>query len=338
MNMVSLDAIRTPIASDIEAFEEFVRNRFDSDGKLMSEMLSHALSSRGKGVRPIIVMLTSALTSAANKRQWVAGERNCTMRTYLAAMMVEMLHTASLIHDDVIDGADMRRGRPSVNALWQSRNAVVLGDYILARMMSTGMASAQYDLVSHIIGSVATLCEGEVLQSQHARDKDTTRRDYLEIIYKKTASLISISASAGAVSVIAPHEDIERMRRFGEALGMAFQIKDDILDYSRSNRTGKPANNDLREGKITLPLIEVLERCEPAEKLRLMDSLSRCGEDPAAVDYIHSAVEDAGGIEMAERAMRTYIDRAVEILSHYDESPYRTALVNLCAYVAERDR
>ena len=322
MNMVSLDAIRTPIASDIEAFEEFVRNRFDSDGKLMSEMLSHALSSRGKGVRPIIVMLTSALTSAANKRQWVAGERNCTMRTYLAAMMVEMLHTASLIHDDVIDGADMRRGRPSVNALWQSRNAVVLGDYILARTMSTGMASAQYDLVSHIIGSVATLCEGEVL----------------EIIYKKTASLISISASAGAVSVIAPHEDIERMRRFGEALGMAFQIKDDILDYSRSNRTGKPANNDLREGKITLPLIEVLERCEPAEKLRLMDSLSRCGEDPAAVDYIHSAVEDAGGIEMAERAMRTYIDRAVEILSHYDESPYRTALVNLCAYVAERDR
>ena len=263
MNMVSLDAIRTPIASDIEAFEEFVRNRFDSDGKLMSEMLSHALSSRGKGVRPIIVMLTSALTSAANKRQWVAGERNCTMRTYLAAMMVEMLHTASLIHDDVIDGADMRRGRPSVNALWQSRNAVVLGDYILARTMSTGMASAQYDLVSHIIGSVATLCEGEVLQSQHARDKDTTRRDYLEIIYKKTASLISISASAGAVSVIAPHEDIERMRRFGEALGMAFQIKDDILDYSRSSRTGKPANNDLREGKITLPLIEAAVDGQP---------------------------------------------------------------------------
>ena len=338
MDMVSLDAIRTPIASDMEAFEEFIRNRFDSDGKLMSEMLSHALSSRGKGIRPIVVMLTSALTSAANKRQWVAGERNCTMRTYLAAMMVEMLHTASLIHDDVIDGADMRRGRPSVNALWQSRNAVVLGDYILARTMSTGMASAQYDLVSHIIGSVATLCEGEVLQSQHARDKDTTRRDYLEIIYKKTASLISISASAGAVSVIASHEDIERMRRFGEALGMAFQIKDDILDYSRSGRTGKPAGNDLREGKITLPLIEVLERCEPAEKLRLLDSLSRCGEDTAAMEYIQGVVEATGGIELAERTMRTYIDRAVEILSQYDDSPYRTSLINLCAYVAERDR
>ena len=329
--MITLDTIRKPVTAELEAYEAFVERQFTAEGELLSEMLNHALTARGKGIRPLLALLSAALNAPV--RGASTGRRAC-----LAAMLVEMIHVASLIHDDVIDGADMRRGRPSVNALWQSRNAVVLGDYILARTMSTGMASAQYDLVSHIIGSVATLCEGEVLQSQHARDKDTTRRDYLEIIYKKTASLISISASAGAVSVIAPHEDIERMRRFGEALGMAFQIKDDILDYSRSNRTGKPANNDLREGKITLPLIEVLERCEPAEKLRLMDSLSRCGEDPAAVDYIHSAVEDAGGIEMAERAMRTYIDRAVEILSHYDESPYRTALVNLCAYVAERDR
>ena len=232
--MISLDAIRAPIASDLEAFEGFVKSRFNSEGKLMSEMLTHTLSSRGKGLRPMVVMLTSALTSAANNRTWVAGERNCSMRTYLAAMLVEMLHTASLVHDDVIDQADTRRGRPSANALWQSRNAVVLGDYILARTMASGMESAQYDLVSHIIGSVATICEGEVLQSQHSRDMDTTRQDYLEIIYKKTASLISVSASAGAVSVIAPRGDVEQMRRFGEALGMAFQIQDDILDYSRS--------------------------------------------------------------------------------------------------------
>ena len=228
--MISLDAIRAPIASDLEAFEGFVKSRFNSEGKLMSEMLTHTLSSRGKGLRPMVVMLTSALTSAANNRTWVAGERNCSMRTYLAAMLVEMLHTASLVHDDVIDQADTRRGRPSANALWQSRNAVVLGDYILARTMASGMESAQYDLVSHIIGSVATICEGEVLQSQHSRDMDTTRQDYLEIIYKKTASLISVSASAGAVSVIAPRGDVEQMRRFGEALGMAFQIQDDILD------------------------------------------------------------------------------------------------------------
>ena len=336
--MVSLEAIRTPIASDIDAFEEFLKGQFSSDGKLMSEMLTHVLSARGKSVRPIIVMLTSALTSSANARQWIEGERNCTKRTYLAAMMVEMLHTASLVHDDVIDNADMRRGRPSVNALWQSRNAVVMGDFLLARTMSAGMESAQYDLVSHIIGTVATLCEGEVLQSQHATDKNTTRQDYLEIIYKKTASLISVSASAGAVSVMASREDVEQMRRFGEALGMAFQIQDDILDYSRSAKTGKPSNNDLREGKITLPLIEVLEQCSPAEKLQLLDKLSQCATDDAAVDYIQNIVEVTGGLSMAARTMQSYIDRAVAILSKYEDSPYRTALVNLCAYVAERDK
>ena len=336
--MVSLEAIRTPIASDIDAFEDFLKGQFSSDGKLMSEMLTHVLSARGKSVRPIIVMLTSALTSSANQRQWVEGERNCSKRTYLAAMMVEMLHTASLIHDDVIDNADTRRGRPSVNALWQSRNAVIMGDFLLARTMSAGMESAQYDLVSHIIGSVATLCEGEVLQSQHAADKDTTRQDYLEIIYKKTASLISISASAGAVSVMASREDIEQMRRFGEALGMAFQIQDDILDYSRSAQTGKPRNNDLREGKITLPLIEVLEQCTSAEKLQLIDKLSQCATDDSAVEYIQNIVEVTGGLSLAARTMQTYIDRAVAILSKYEDSPYRTALVNLCAYVAERDK
>ena len=336
--MITLDAIRTPIAADLEAFEEFIRSRFSSEGKLLSEMISHVLSSRGKGIRPIITMLCSALVSDVNNREWVEGERNCSKRTYLGAMMVEMLHTASLIHDDVIDNADTRRGRPSANALWQSRNAVVLGDYILARTMSIGMDSAQYDLVSHIVGSVATLCEGEILQSQHAADKDTTRQDYFEIIYKKTASLISISASAGAVSVKAPRQDVEQMRRFGEALGMAFQIQDDILDYSRSAQTGKPTNNDLREGKITLPLIEVLEKCSPAEKLQLLDKLSQCKEDEAAVDFMPGVVAGTGGTAMAARTMQTYIDRATSILAKYPDSPYRTALVNLCAFVAERDK
>ncbi len=336
--MITLDSIRTPIAADLEALEEFIRSRFASEGKLMSEMISHVLSSRGKGIRPIIVLLCSALTSEANTRHWVEGERNCSKRTYLGAMMVEMLHTASLIHDDVIDSADTRRGKPSANALWQSRNAVVLGDYILARTMSLGMDSAQFDLVSHIVGSVATLCEGEILQSQHSADRDTTRQDYLEIIYKKTASLISISASAGAVSVKASRQDVEQMRRFGEALGMAFQIQDDILDYSRSARTGKPKNNDLREGKITLPLIEVLEKCTPAEKLQLLDKLSQCKEDESAVDFLQGVVEATGGMAMAARTMQNYIDRATSILANYADSPYRTALVNLCAYVAERDK
>jgi octaprenyl-diphosphate synthase len=160
----------------------------------------------------------------------------------------------------------------------------------------------------------------------------------LEIIYKKTASLISVSASAGAVSVMASREDVEQMRRFGEALGMAFQIQDDILDYSRSANTGKPANNDLREGKTTLPLIEVLEQCSPSERLQLLDKLSQCSTDESAVDFLQGVVEATGGLAMAARTMQTYIDRATSILAQYADSPYRTALVNLCAFVAERDR
>ena len=204
--------------------------------------------------------------------------------------------------------------------------------------MSIGMDSAQYDLVSHIVGSVATLCEGEILQSQHATDRDTTRQDYLEIIYKKTASLISVSASAGAVSVKASRYDVEQMRRFGEAIGMAFQIQDDILDYSRSAKTGKPTNNDLREGKITLPLIEVLEQCTSAERLQLLDRLSQCKEDETAVDYLQGVVESTGGLMLAARTMQTYIDRATAILAQYADSPFRAALINLCAYIAQRDK
>lgn len=336
--MVTLESIRTPIEADLQAFGEFLEKQFHAEGDLMNQMLSHVMATRGKGVRPMIVMLCSALCSATNDRQWVQGERNCTKRTYLAAMIIEMLHTASLIHDDIIDEADQRRGKPSVNALWQSRNAVLVGDFILAKAMSAGMESAQYDLVSHIIGSVTTLCEGEVLQSQHARAADTTRQDYLDIIYKKTASLLSISASAGAVSVMASRRDVEQMRRFGEALGMAFQIQDDILDYSRSAQTGKPANNDLREGKITLPLIEVLEQCGEQERAEILRHLKLCATDERSVDFIQGVVEATGGVAMAARSMQQYIDKAVAILSQYGDSPYRSSLVNLCAYVVERNK
>ena len=328
--MITLDDIRKPIADRLEEFEQFVRSSFnEKEGTMLAEMIDYILSSRGKGLRPTLTMLVAAATSPSG---------SFGKRTMLAAMLVEMIHTASLVHDDVIDESLQRRGQASVNARWQSRNAVIVGDYILARNMDIGLKSGQFDLLSHIIGSMATLCEGEILQSQHATDKDTTRQDYFEIIYKKTASLISISASAGALSVKASRSDIEQMRRFGEAIGMAFQIQDDILDYSRSAKTGKPANNDLREGKITLPLIEVLEKCSPAEKVQLIDRLSQCKEDESAVDFLQGVVEATGGLAMAARTMQTYIDRATSILAKYPDSPYRTALVNLCAFIAERDK
>ena len=327
---MTIDKIRKPITAELDEFDAFVRAQFSAEGDLLSEMLEYVLSSRGKGIRPIVTMLSAGAA---------APEGRIGKRTFLAAMLVEMIHVASLIHDDIIDEADTRRGRPSVNARWQSKNAVLTGDYILARNMDIGLSSAQYDIVTHVVKAIALLCEGEILQGDHARKMDTTRADYLDIIYKKTASLIAISASAGALSARASSDKVARMRRFGEAVGMAFQIGDDILDYTaKSSATGKPANGDLREGKITLPLIEVLESADVEHRRELLDALAECPKDQSKIEFICSAVEHEGGIERAREVMKAYLQRALSLLSEFPASPYRDALADLCTYVAEREK
>ena len=328
--MVTLEAIRQPVERDLQAFDAFVAQNISAEGELLSDMLRYALSSRGKGIRPTIVMLSAAL----NAPRGVAAGR----RVHLAAMLVEMIHVASLIHDDVIDESDTRRGRPSVNARWQSHRAVLLGDYILARNLSIGMSSGQYDLVTHVCNSMATLCEGEALQSDCAARHDMTRRDYFDIIHKKTASLIAVSASAGAMAAGASQERVALMHRFGEAVGMAFQIQDDILDYTRTAHTGKPANNDLREGKITLPLLAVLERTDGDRRRELLAKLASCGRDEAAVEYLQRIVDNGGGLTAAAEVMRGYLAKATDMLAGYEACPARSALADLCLYIAERDR
>ena len=211
--MITLDTIRKPVTAELEAFDGFVDRQFTAEGELLADMLRYALSSRGKGIRPLLVMLSAAMNSPV---EGAAKGR----RVHLAAMLVEMIHVASLIHDDVIDESDTRRGRPSANARWQSHKAVILGDFILARNMNIGLSSGQFDLVTHVCGSMAALCEGEVLQSECAEKHTMTRQAYLDIIYKKTACLIGVSASAGAMAVGAPREKVALMRRFGEAIGM----------------------------------------------------------------------------------------------------------------------
>ena len=330
-SMITLENIRKPVTAELAAFEEFVERQFTAEGELLSDMLRYALSARGKGIRPTLVMLSAAMNASVKGAS--TGRRAC-----LAAMLVEMIHVASLIHDDVIDESDTRRGRASVNARWQSHKAVILGDYILARNMNIGLQCGQFDLVTHICGSMAALCEGEVLQDECAANRTMTRKSYLEIIYKKTACLLGISSSAGALAVGATRDKVTTMRRFGEALGMAFQIQDDILDYTPTAQTGKPACNDLREGKITLPLLVILEDAAEQRRAELLERLAHCHEDDAAVEYLRSTVEQEGGLRQAGEVMQGYITRAVEMLSDYEDSEYRSALVNLCAYVAERDR
>ena len=329
--MITLDAIRQPVLRELEAYDAFVERQFTADGELLNEMLREALSSRGKGVRPLLVTLSAAMNART------AGAAS-GQRVSLAAMLVEMIHTASLIHDDVIDEADTRRGRPSINARWQSHKAVLLGDYILARNMAIGLESGQFDLVSHICGRMASLCEGEILQSDCADRQNTTRRTYLDIIYKKTASLLGVSASAGALAVGATRDKVATMRRFGESLGMAFQIQDDILDYTPSAQTGKPLNNDLREGKITLPLLEVLEKCTAKRRAELLALLKTGHDSEEAVARLQQIVIDEGGLDAAAATMHGYIAKAVQMLSEYDDSPYRTSLVHLCSFIIERNK
>ena len=337
--MISINDIRKPILKDLEAFDAFIAENFSAEGELLQEMLTYALSSRGKGIRPILTLLIASMHSpiAAQDGDYSGERQHCTKRTYLAAMLVEMIHTASLIHDDVLDSADERRGKPSVNAKWQSNMAIILGDYILARTMALGMASAQYDLISHIGSAMATLCEGEVLQSQHADRYDTTRNDYFDIIYRKTASLLGVSAALGALSVGANRGDVERMQKFGEAIGIAVQIQDDILDYKRDNNTGKPANNDLREHKITLPLIEVMERVTDEEREEIKALLRRADSDDEALDKLHNMVVERGGLEAASISLKSYLARAMHLLHKYPDTPYRASLLDLCTFIAERD-
>lgn len=329
--MITLDSIRKPVLRELEAYEAFVERQFTAEGDLLTEMLRDALDARGKGVRPLLVTLSAALNA---RSAGAAGGQ----RVSLAAMLVEMIHLASLIHDDVIDESDTRRGRPSINARWQSHKAVLLGDFILARNMAIGLQSGQFDLVSHICGSMVALCEGEVLQDDCAAKQRMTRRTYLDIVHKKTATLLGVSASAGALAVGATRDKVTTMRRFGEALGIAFQIQDDILDYTPAAATGKPINNDLREGKITLPLLNILDRSDEKRRQELLALLQRCRESEEAVQELQQSVIEEGGLEEAATLMQSYIARAVRMLAEYDESPYRTALVHLCSYVAERNQ
>ncbi len=327
--MVTLNDIKAPIIKELEEFDTFIAEQFKADSPLLSEMLTYALSTRGKGVRPLIVMLSAALNSTTGM---------VSRRAWVAATMVEMIHLSSLIHDDVIDSSDERRGKPSLNAKWQSRKSILVGDYILGRTLTLGMSSGQYDLVSHIAKSIAILCEGEVIQDDFASKHGMTREGYIDIIYKKTASLISISASAGALSAGASPENVSKMRRFGEYIGMAFQIQDDILDYNPNANTGKPINGDLREGKVTLPLLSIIENSTEEQKSEITELLSRCKEDQGAIDKLQQKVEEGNGIHFATTVMQAYIEKATTILAEYEPSEYRSALMNLCAFIAERDR
>lgn len=326
--MTTLDKIKAPVAGELEKYEEYLRGSLYSDNPLAHDMLVYVFNTRGKAIRPLMVLLTAAIHN---------GGEPLPEDSYLAAMLLEMIHTATLVHDDVIDEAFIRRGKPSVNALWQSQKAVLIGDFILAKSFQVGMQSGAYQIVEYITRVMPALCEGELTQSMQSDRLEMTREIYADIIYRKTATLMGTSCGVGAMSAGASPEQVAKMKEMGDAIGMAFQIKDDILDYKPASATGKPLCGDLRERKITLPLLTVLEKSSPAARKNIIALLSEVRGKPSNAEKLHAIVLEQGGLEMAAEVMNGYVAKAAEFLMQCPLSAYRDSLEKLFGYVASRD-
>lgn len=323
--MIRLDEISAPVTSELVSYEKYLRGVLGSEGELATALLDYILSARGKGIRPLLTLLTAKLDA----------DNIDPTRLSVAAMMVEMIHTASLVHDDVVDRASVRRSRPSVNAMWDSRSAVLIGDYILSRTLVTGIQSGAYDIVLYITNTVDQICQGELLQSEQSVKMSMTRKLYDDIIYRKTASLISASCVVGAMARNASAEEIEQIKEYGYNLGMAFQIKDDILDYTGTNGD-KQRYIDIRERKITLPLLTILEQADDKRREQLLSMLSHLDESDIA--SLAKAVVVGKGLEASQKIMYSYIDKAKEALALYGQSPAKESLISLCDFVANRQK
>jgi len=267
----------------------------------------------------------------------LAGEGKVTDRTYRGASIIELIHTASLVHDDVIDASDKRRGFFSVNALWKNKIAVLVGDYFFSKGLLLSLDHDDFDLLKIVSEAVREMSQGELLQLEKARRLDINEVVYYDIIRQKTATLIAACCAMGAASVGCSDEEIERFRSFGEYAGMAFQIKDDLFDYTEG-AIGKPTGIDIKEQKMTLPLIYVLNQASDRDKRWIIDSVKRHHKDKKRVKEVIAFVKDNGGLEYAIRQMNRYRDAALGLLVNYPESTFKTALVDLVNYVVDRKK
>jgi len=322
--MSSKEQIIAPIREELKNFEPYFQKATKSDLPLLSNIINYILRRKGKQMRPMLVFLTAKLNGNFNER------------TYHAALTIELLHTATLVHDDVVDDSYQRRGFFSVNAVWKNKIAVLVGDFILAKGMLWSIDHKDYDILGHISTAVKDMSEGEILQIEKARKLDITEEVYFEIIRKKTASLLATSAAVGTCSVTGDVEIIERMRLFGEYAGMAFQIKDDLFDYQKSNLVGKPTGNDLHEKKITLPLIHAMNQVGSGEKSRILKIVRKRTKSTADIREVSKFVAKNGGFDYAEVVMYQYVEKAISQLASYPDSEVKTALISYVNYISSR--
>jgi octaprenyl-diphosphate synthase len=318
-----LDDIKQPIAREMDAFEPKFRASMKTKVLLLDKIMGYIVKRKGKQMRPMFVFLSAGTCG------------KITDATYRGASLIELLHTASLVHDDVVDDANYRRGFFSVNALWKNKIAVLVGDFLLSRGLILSIENKDFSLLSIVTQAVKEMSEGELLQMEKSRRLDVTEEVYYDIIRQKTASLIASCCAVGASSVGADIATVERMRLFGEKIGMAFQIKDDLFDYGELE-IGKPVGIDIKEKKMTLPLIHALSRSGWLEKRRIISIVKNDSDKPKKVKEVISYVKQSGGIEYAVEKMVQYHTDAIAILRTFPESPYRNSLEQLVQFTIDR--
>jgi octaprenyl-diphosphate synthase len=319
------EQIKQPIADEMELFEKKFYEAMSSKVALLNRITFYIVKRKGKQMRPMFVFLTAKMISGGTINE----------RSYRGASVIELIHTATLVHDDVVDDSNRRRGFFSLNALWKNKIAVLVGDFLLSKGLLLSIDNGDFDLLRIISVAVREMSEGELLQIEKARRLDITEEVYYEIIRQKTATLIAACCSLGAASVNPDSEDVEKMRRFGELIGMAFQIKDDLFDYTEDS-IGKPTGIDIKEQKMTLPLIYALNNCTPQEKKWMINSVKNHNKDKKRVKEVIAFVKNKGGLTYAEKRMGEYREEALQILATYPASEYKDALSLMVNYVIER--
>jgi octaprenyl-diphosphate synthase len=321
-----LSNIRKPVKNEMAHFEAYFGKTMHSEIPLLKIILNYIFRRKGKQMRPMLVFLSAKLNGEISEA------------TYVAATFIELLHTASLVHDDVVDDARERRGVLSVNALWNSKIAVLVGDYMLSRGLLISIEKNRFDMLEIVSEAVKSMSEGELLQIQKARKLNIREDDYFKIITSKTAALISACTACGARSVTDDPEIIQMMKDFGENIGIAFQIRDDLLDYEGNGLTGKAPGNDIKERKITLPLIYALEQAGNSKSRQILSIVRNRKKSRTDITEVVRFVSDHGGMEYAEHKMNLYCDKALAILDYYPDSDVKNSLREFISYTTARNR
>ncbi len=324
---MTLNEITLPVKDNLEEFNRYFRQQMKSEVPLLNLIINYMTQKKGKQVRPTLVFLTAELCGGINER------------TYKGATLVELLHNATLVHDDVVDEATVRRGIASINANWNNKIAVLIGDFLLAKGLLTAIDNNEFEFLKATSHAVRRMSEGELLQIQKSREFDLTEDVYFKIISNKTASLMAACCEIGAISAT---EDVDKqllMREFGETLGIAFQIRDDIFDYlSKNSIIGKPAGNDLKERKMTLPLIYAINNVSKKESKEIISVLKKDDITKKDINRIISFVKNNGGIEYSEQIAKNYSNKAIELLKDFPDLDAKSSLIEFCRFVVERKK